>query len=288
MISRGSFSRGKEIAEKVSRRLGYRCVSREDLLRKTRDFDVAEIKLIRAFEGEPSFLDRFAHKKARYIGTMQSALLNQLKEDNVLYHGLVFHFFVRDFPEILKVRIISGTETRAKEYMEREGISRKKARRLVQKIDQQRSKWGRILYGIDPANAGLYDMVLQIDRVTEEDAVSAICHFAGLPQFQMTGESLEILRNLALAAEVKTYLTDIKADFEVCIDDGFVSLVVKPSAAKKPDLAGRLGEIMKRLPGLKGIKITAGEHPEERFVCLPEPSLISTKETARTFFTDLG
>jgi cytidylate kinase len=288
MISRGSFSAGKEIAEKAARRLGYKCISREDLLRESRDFDVAEIKLIHAFEGAPSFMDRFVHKKAMYIATMQRALLNHLKEDNVLYHGFVFHFFVKDFPEILKVRVISGVEYRIKSHMEREKVSRKKTLRQIQKIDQQRTKWGRILYGIDPANPEYYDMVLQVDRATEEDVVSTICRFAGLEQFQMTPVSLKTLQNLALAAEVKIFLIDIKAGFEVCIDNGFVSLIVEPSAAKKADVAGRLGEIMKRLPDLKGIKIVTAEQPEDKFVCLPEPSLISTKETARTFFTDLG
>ncbi|MFH1490474.1 MAG: hypothetical protein ABII06_16320, partial [Pseudomonadota bacterium] len=144
------------------------------------------------------------------------------------------------------------------------------------------------LYGIDPANSEYYDMVLQIDGITEEDAVSTICRFAGLEQFQMSPESLKTLKNLALAAEVKTFLLDIKSTFEVCIDNRFVSLVVEPSVAKKTDLAGRLGEIMKRLPDLKGIRIITAEQPEDKFVCLPEPSLISTKENARTFFTDLG
>ena len=41
-ISRGSFSHGKEIAEKVAETLGYECVSREILLEAPQYFNVSD------------------------------------------------------------------------------------------------------------------------------------------------------------------------------------------------------------------------------------------------------
>jgi len=46
-ISRGSYSRGKDVAEKLAQRLGYECLSRDILLEASDEFNIPEIKLIR-------------------------------------------------------------------------------------------------------------------------------------------------------------------------------------------------------------------------------------------------
>ena len=43
-ISRGSYSRGKEVAERVAERLGYQCISREVIIEASREFNIPEIK----------------------------------------------------------------------------------------------------------------------------------------------------------------------------------------------------------------------------------------------------
>ena len=44
-ISRGSYSRGVEIAEKIAKRLGYECISREVLLEASKEFNIPEEKV---------------------------------------------------------------------------------------------------------------------------------------------------------------------------------------------------------------------------------------------------
>ena len=45
-ISRGSYSRGKAVAEKLAAKLGYELVSRDVLLEASDEFNIPEIKLI--------------------------------------------------------------------------------------------------------------------------------------------------------------------------------------------------------------------------------------------------
>ena len=115
IISRGSFSHGKEVAEKLAENLGYECVSREIILEASKHFNIKELKLIRAIHDAPSLLDRFTHGKERYVTYVREALLHRLQKDNVVYHGLAGHFFVRDIPHVLKVRIIADLEDRVAE-----------------------------------------------------------------------------------------------------------------------------------------------------------------------------
>ena len=158
-ISRGSYSRGKEIAEIVSQRLGYKCISRDILLDTSAKYKIPEMKLIRAIHDAPSILDRFVYSKDKYINFIQSTLLNFLKEDNIVYHGLAGQFFVKDIPHVLRVRIISDMEDRIKCEMERENISHDEAKNILKKDDEQRRKWSMSLYGIDTADSSLYDQI---------------------------------------------------------------------------------------------------------------------------------
>ncbi|MBP9598542.1 MAG: cytidylate kinase family protein, partial [Desulfobacter sp.] len=66
-ISRGSYSRGKEVAEKVASELGYECISRDILLEASEEFNIPEIRLIRALHDAPSVLERYTHGRDRYV-----------------------------------------------------------------------------------------------------------------------------------------------------------------------------------------------------------------------------
>ncbi|MGO9691663.1 MAG: cytidylate kinase family protein, partial [Syntrophobacteraceae bacterium] len=46
-ISRGSYSNGKEVAEKVAQKLGYKCYAREVILEASKEFNIPEIKLVK-------------------------------------------------------------------------------------------------------------------------------------------------------------------------------------------------------------------------------------------------
>ncbi|MBW2205571.1 MAG: cytidylate kinase-like family protein [Deltaproteobacteria bacterium] len=287
-ISRGSYTKGKTIAEKLAQRVGYQCISREVLLKASEDFSIPEENLLRAIEDAPSFLDRITRGKEKYITFFRASLYNSLKLDNVVYHGFAYHFFLGDIPHVLKVRIITDLEDRLAMVMERDDLSRKGALRFIEKIDQQRSKWGRKLYGIDVSDPNLYDLVLNTGRITEEDATDVICRMAELPRFQTTSASKKAMEDLALAAEVETHLFNVRPRVEVCIDNGFISLKTEAQVSQDSQLVNKIEEIMKMIPGVKGIKVVSSKDPDDRSVCIAEAGGASTEGGGPTFFTELG
>ena len=161
-ISRGSYSKGKEVAEKVAQKLGYELTSRDIVLEASEEFNVPEIKLVRAIHDAPSILDRLSHKKEKYIAYIRAALLQHFCKNSVVYHGLAGQFFVKNIPHILKVRIIADMADRTHLEMEREAISESEALRLLKKDDEERRRWSQTLYGIDTRDPSLYDLVLHI------------------------------------------------------------------------------------------------------------------------------
>ena len=217
-ISRGSYSRGKEIAERLALRLGYECISRDILLEASDEFNIPEIKLIRALHDATSVLERFSHGKERYISYIRASLLQHLRKDRIVYHGLAGQFLVGDIPHVLKVRITADMQIRVNEEMRRENIPAEKALYTLRKDDEERRKWGLQMYGADTWDSRLYDIVLHIGKLTVEDAVDILFETVQKPSFQSTEESRKGVEDLALSAKVKAHLIKIAPRIQVSAD----------------------------------------------------------------------
>lgn len=253
-ISRGAYSRGKEVAEKVAERLGYSCIAREVLLGASEKFNIPEIRLLQDIHDAHASLERFLYGKEEYLTYIQSTLLRIVQKDNVVYHGFGDHFFFREIGHVLKVLILADIQDRVKLVMEREGIVRQSLR-YVKTIDEERRKWGKLLYGVDIFDPRLYDLILHIKKVTVDDAVDIICHTAKLKNFQATPESQRALNDLVLASEVKAALIHIKPDVEVSSQDGKVFVRTKAPEAEEEETMGQIREIAEGIPGVCEVKV---------------------------------
>jgi cytidylate kinase len=200
-ISRGSYSRGRDVAEKLAQELGYECVSREIILEASEQFNIPEIQLVHAIEDAPSILNRLTRGMERYVAYVRAALLKRVQKGDVVYHGFAGHLLLRDVPSVLKVRIIASIEDRIREVVRRDGVSEDEARERIARADDERRKWSHHLYHVDPRDVSLYDIVLQIRAMTVEDAVGTIKLAAQLPPFQTTSEVRKTLEELAAKAE---------------------------------------------------------------------------------------
>jgi cytidylate kinase len=254
-ISRGSYSKGKAVAEKAAQRLGYECISRDIILEASEEFDVPEIRLIRAIHDAPGVLDRLSYEKDRYVTYVQTALLKHFRKDNIVYHGLAGHYFIKGISHVLKVRIIADLEERANLEMEREGITRTEALQLLKKDDEERRKWSQYLYGTDTGDPSLYDLVIHIHKVTVDDAVDIICHTAALRHFQATPQSKAAMEDLLLTAEVKTALMGLNHGIKITARDGVVFVSSEATPQQQPPLIHDIEKIVKEIPSVKDIRI---------------------------------
>jgi cytidylate kinase len=257
-ISRGSYSHGKEIAEKIANKLGYCCISRDLLLETSEQFNIPEIRLTKAIEEVPSILERFTGEREKYLAFIEAALLEHAQKDNMVYHGLAAHFILKPIRHALHVRITANMEDRAELVMEREEVSHEEALRLLTKIDHARKQWGLVLYGIDLWDSSNYDLVINGDKITVDNAVDTICRTAGWDQFKTTPESQTALDELALAATMKAKLTMPKSD----ILENKLILAVDDEKGVLELIEEELSEI----PGLRLQRATSFERAAEYLV----------------------
>lgn len=253
-ISRGCYSRGKEIAEKLARKLRYDCISREILLQASNQFNVKEAKLIRALHDAPSFFDRFTHGKEKFSAFIHEVLLGYIQKDNMIYHGLAGHYFVRGIPNVLKVRINSTIEDRINEEMKRENISEKEARNLLIKDDEERRKWGISLYGTDTQSCELYDVVLQIEHLKVNDAVEILFDIAKRPCFQTTPESLIISKDKFIAAKAYSAIVSDFPKANVNCKDSVVSVSVESDLSLEMKISNRIKALLEDIDEIKEVR----------------------------------
>lgn len=259
-ISRGSYSRGKEVAEKLAQSLGYECLSRDILLEASERYNIPEIKLIRAIHDAPSILERFTYNKEQYVAYIRAALLRHVQKDNVVYHGLAGHFMLQGIPHALKVRILADLEDRVAEEMKRENISADEARRILLKDDEERRRWSLKIFGIDTWDSSLYDLVIHIKFITVEEAVDIIkCALKG-HCFQTTPESQKRVDELSLAARVEAALVQDIPSVKVEAKEGELFINLKGALCEDEEVMARVKRLASNVAGFD-VKINCRTRP---------------------------
>ena len=262
-ISRGTFSGGEKLAECLSKRLGYRSISREVIIRAASAYDVSEEKLIKAVERKPSIKERLALDLDRfhYLSFIQAALCEEAKNDNIIYHGHGGHLLLKGVSHVVKVKVIANMEQRIIFAMERNKLSREEAILYINNIDGQREKWTRFLYDVDWNDPSLYDIVVNLRKITVPTACEMIAVMTKSDEFKTTGASNKAMQDLVLESRVKASLAsnDVTKNcyVEVVADNGIVTVSGKVDTMEDVE---NIESLVKNLEGVNGVSCKCHPH----------------------------
>ena len=235
-LSRGSFSHGKEIAERVAATLGYECISREILVEASRFFEVSEMRLAKTIHDAPNILERITRGREKYLNYIQAALLEHVRRDNVVYHGHAGHFFMPRISHVIKVRIIADMAERVACLRKSHPMSEAEATAHLANEDRERARWTRYLYDKEITDPGLYDIVINIGMLNIDDACDIVCTMAGSERFKATPESTRAINDLAISSHIRAALQEI-CEAEVTSDGGRVHVRVRAPKIRKSSYA---------------------------------------------------
>jgi len=255
-ISRGTFSGGMMLAEELSKRLPYHCVGREEIVEKaSKQYGVSEEKLRTAILKRPSALKRFTYEREQYLAYIQAVLCEHAKSDNMIYHGNAGHFLLKGVPHVLRVRIVAPMELRIKFVMERDQLLHSEALKYIEKVDKERVKWTKFLYGVDWSSPELYDIVFNLETENINFIGDMIQHAVKQEPFKTTPESQKIMEDLALASLVRAAIaanSDTRdAEINVQADAGVVTITGK---VKTQEVVDAVHKIAEKVPGVKEVR----------------------------------
>jgi cytidylate kinase len=254
MISRGTFSGGKAVAEGLAERLGYPCVSNEVIFDAAEEFGVPEEQLAAMLQEPPKAWRQKPGRRIAHMNFVKAALLRRVREGNLIYHGYAGHLLLTEVTHVMRVRVIANMDYRVQAAMTKEKLSRQQALNMIAQLDRKALKWTEELYGVHWKDPALYDVVLNLDGMSIAAAVDVVAFMTELPDYKPTPASLETFDNLLLSTLVWAELTKDKltksANVEVSAENGVVTVAGKAGSHK---IVGVIPVVAGRVDGVKEI-----------------------------------
>jgi cytidylate kinase len=257
-ISRGTFSGGKAVAEKLAKDLGYPCYSREEIIRDAADqFDISEDMLDAAMTETPGFWKQNANQCISHLNFVRAALLRQLKGKDLVYHGYGGHLLLEGVTRLLRVRVIASMEYRIAAAMEELGMSRNTAAAHITAFDKRLAKWAKSVLGVEWDDPSLFDVIFNLDHISIDGTVRTIAQMSHLEEFTPDQDALQSLENLLISSRVWAAITLNKATRSAKVQieaaDGYVIISGNVSSMKIADA------IIGVAAGVDGVKTVSNQ-----------------------------
>ena len=261
-ISRGSMSGVRLVVDCLQAHAQTRSVSREDLVAVVNRHGELAGRVVEQLATAVHAYDQFSKLRRPYVVLMRLALLENIREDNVVYHGYSGHFLLPDLRHFVRVRIDAPLAKRIPMTMDRLGCDERDAREYIAQEDERRLRWARFMYGRDVRDTSHYDLWINLSRTNLEAACSVLERVMELPQFQADEASQAEVERLLLAARVeaelvsdpRTHTLEIHADTV----PGGVELM---GPYVEPEQLEVVNEIAARVEGGNVVRYTPGYAP---------------------------
>jgi cytidylate kinase len=201
-LTRELGSMGTYIGERLAERRSYRYVRREILAEAARFGEVSEDQLVEAVEGGPSLWERLAEPGHRSYLHVAASVLEFAAADDVVLVGRWSTMLLRGVRHAARVRVCAPLELRVRRLMERMKISHPEARALAERYDQGVRMRIRQYFDVEWEDGGLYDLVINTERVSVDEACAHIDRLLDSDEFRADEASRQDVRDRALAARV--------------------------------------------------------------------------------------
>ena len=257
-ISRGSFAGGSAVAKRLAERLGHPSLSREEVLSEAaRDYGISEADLQKSLDRKPPFWQQVPGTRLAYVKCVTAVMLANAKDGNLVYQGNVGHLLLSEIPQVLRVRVIADTQYRIRAAMESANLGQEEAIAYIERVDKDRSRWARLLYGVEWEDPTQYDLIVNVGRISEDSVCETIAHMAEQKEYQTTPDSQKLLDDFSLSCRVWATLAknaDTRsAGIQVDADDGEVVVGGTVNSVKALELVPQIAE------GVEGVKTVTCE-----------------------------
>lgn len=228
-ISRGTMSGVRLLVDYLHSKTGIRCISHENLVKDVNKHGEIAARVLEKLAVAASAYDQFSELRWPYMVLMRKAMLKEIRNDNVVYHGYSGHLLLPPLRHLVRVRIEAPMKMRLTMTMQHLSCDEKKAREYIVNVDSQRVKWARFMYAQDIRDTMLYDLIVNLGHVSLKAACGIFESIMAEEDFQASKESLSEVERLYLATKIeeslvtdpRTATLEIRADVQ---SDG-ISLV---------------------------------------------------------------
>ena len=236
-LTTDAYSRGNRLAEGIAEKMGYRCIGDDVVIAAAaKAYEIDKGKLEQSLRASTSFFNPLSSRKYRLIPLLEAVLVEQMCQQDLIYQGFIAVSRIQEVSHAIKVRVIASAESRMREVIQKERSSGMvEAKDRIFKLDKERQRWSRAIYGTDISDPALYDLVVNIGSMEDEDVkdvIETIVITARQKKFEPMTYSVNCLKNIALSCRIKAAFIDSYPKMVVRSDKGTVYLLV-PALRRK-------------------------------------------------------
>jgi cytidylate kinase len=221
-----------EVATGLADRLGLRIIDSEIVANTVAArLGIEESSLLRHVDGSASIFERWLIDRRKLQRYTSEEILQLVQQDNVLIRGWGAASLLRDFPQVISVRVCATMAFRVQTLMDRVGIGDADAlREEIEKYDAAHVRTLRAYFNIEQEDALLYHIILNTDRLPVEACIAAVSQLAQCPQFQNPMTMHSALADKLLQAKINSALeehisiTEAPNGISVSVSEGKVLL----------------------------------------------------------------
>ena len=160
-------------------------------------------------ERTPSFFKRFfSHKAAINQARLNSVIYELAKHGNGVFLGRGGHILLKSFSCAFHVRVIASRQKRVANLLAR-GFTEQTALRAIEESDRERAGFISYAFGKDWDDPGLYDVLLNMDKLSIPMAVDTIAGIARSEEITSCSlDSMETLAKMALSARAEAAIEE--------------------------------------------------------------------------------
>ena len=205
-ITRGAFSGGPELAERVAATLSYRCVSREVLIEASERYGIPEATFNEILETAPHWWERWQESLRLYRIVLQAAMCEVAQGGNLVYHGHAGQELFPGIRHVLKVYLTAPMAYRIDQVRARQGLGETAALHYIEQVDKARTRRLHAIFGADWRDPSKYDLVLNLAQMSLETAAHLIAEACRQEDYQRTEASEQAFQDLTITARVQAAL----------------------------------------------------------------------------------
>ena len=258
-IQRGTKSGGEALADCLGGQLGYPVLGAEVLEDAAAQLGVPAKDVGEKMEERPGRFGRKPLITKLYVAAVRAALIDQARAGNLIYHGLAGGLLLRRLPGVLRVRLIAPMEFRIGALMESHGMDEASAESYIKEVDEARASWIKTVYGESPLDSGLYDMVLNLENFSIQEACKVISVAASQPEFEMTAERMKELEDFHLECQVRlALLEDLGTqtlDLDATVEGGVAVVTGEAPLLNTGEVGTRITELVSSVDGVKEVRL---------------------------------
>ena len=210
-IARERGAYGRIVAKMLAERLSAHFIDYTVVDARLQAMGITEKKRTAFDERKPSFFAALTNAVEEYVCCLKQVMYEEAKADSCVILGRGSQVLFADVPGAVRVRLVASPQVRYQRVAEAEGIDIRQAKELVDRIDHDRTGFNSYFFDTEWANPSAYQMILNTEHLTPENAVEIICALVKqtvTPEIEADAQAM--LKDLAMSQAIEREILHVR------------------------------------------------------------------------------